>query len=94
MENNTSLSQDADKPRDRKIMVSSVIDIDVLDMDEGISIVNMLTAVLNSKQQGEYGKSTMNAQFIEAESKVRVMLYGNIKFTENIMWILSNYTNK
>jgi len=77
----------------KKIMVSSVIDIDVDNMDEGISIVNMLTAALNSKQP-EFGKSTMNSQFIESEKRVRVMLYGNIKFTENIMWILNNYNNR
>lgn len=76
---------------DKRIMVSSVVDIDVDNMDEAMSIVNTLTAALNSKQD-EYGKSTMNAQFVEQENKVRVMLYGNIKFTESIMWLLSNYT--
>jgi len=76
----------------KTIMVSSVVDIDVTNMDEAMSIVNMLTAALNSKQP-EFGKSSMNSQFIELESKVRVMLYGNIKFTENIMWVLSNYNN-
>ena len=79
--------------KEKKIMVSSVIDIDVDSTDEAISLVNMLTAALNSKQP-EYGKSTMNAQFIEQENKVRVMLYGNIKFSESIMWILSNYNNQ
>lgn len=77
---------------DRTIMVSSVIDIDVGNMDEAMQIVNMLTAALNSKQP-EFGKTSMNSQFIEHENKVRVMLYGNIKFTESIMWVLSNYNN-
>ncbi|MEX1377424.1 MAG: helix-turn-helix domain-containing protein [Eubacteriales bacterium] len=90
-QNSTSLSREINEDKERKITVSSVIDIDVFSMDEGISIINMLTASLNSKQP-EFGKTTMNAQFIEAENKVRVMLYGNIKFTETIMWVLSNYT--
>ena len=90
-QNSTTLSVETSEQAERKIMVSSVVDIDVLNMDEGISIINMLTASLNSKQS-EFGKTTMNAQFIEAERKVRVMLYGNIKFMENIMWVLSNYT--
>jgi len=92
-ENKTKVSEDdICKQKSKRIMVSSVVDIDVSDMGEGMSIINMLTATLNSKPK-EYGKSTMNAQFIEQESKVRVMLYGNVKFTENIMWILSNYNN-
>lgn len=90
-QNSTTLSAETSEQIERKIMVSSVVDIDVLNMDEGISIINMLTASLNSKQS-EFGKTTMNAQFIETESKVRVMLYGNVKFMENIMWVLSNYT--
>ncbi len=90
--NPTSLP-DKSKSKEKKIMISSVIDIDVDTMDEAIMLVNMLTAALNSKQP-EFGKTTMNAQFIEQENKVRVMLYGNIKFTENILWVLANYTNQ
>lgn len=82
----------SNKTNRRKIMVSSVVDIDVNNTDEAIQIVNTLTAALNSKQP-EFGKTKMNTQFIEQENKVRIMLYGNIKFTENIMWMLSNYNN-
>ena len=91
-ENAPTLPSDKKTNSDRTIMVSSVIDIDVGNMDEAMQIVNMLTAALNSKQP-EFGKTSMNSQFIEHENKVRVMLYGNIKFTESIMWVLSNYNN-
>jgi hypothetical protein len=74
-------------------MVSSVFDIEVNTMDEAMQIVNMLTAVLNTKPD-ELGKSTMNAQFIEPENKVRVMLYGNIAFMESMIYFLSNYNNR
>ena len=90
---NPNAVSDQNEIKEKKIMVSSVIDIDVSTTDEAITLVNMLTAALNSKQP-EFGRTTMNAQFIEQESKVRVMLYGNIKFTENIMWVLSNYNNQ
>ena len=90
---NPNAESDQNEIKEKKIMVSSVIDIDVSTTDEAITLVNMLTAALNSKQP-EFGRTTMNAQFIEQESKVRVMLYGNIKFTENIMWVLSNYNNQ
>lgn len=91
-ENAPTLPADKKANSDKTIMVSSVIDIDVNNMDEAMQIVNMLTAALNSKQP-EFGKTSMNSQFIEHENKVRVMLYGNIKFTESIMWVLSNYNN-
>lgn len=68
----------------KKPTVSAVIDIDVFDMEEGIKIVNTLTAALNIKPI-EYGQSTMNSQFIEQESKVRVMLWGTIPFMEDIL---------
>lgn len=85
---------DADKEKaNKKIMVSSVIDIDVDSMDEGITLINMITAALNSKQQSG-GKSSMNAQFIEQDSKVRIMFYGDVKLTEDLMWVLSNYNNQ
>ncbi len=74
--------------REDKIKISAVVDIDIDDMDEAMRIVNMLTAVLNAKPS-EYGKSTMSAQFIESEQKVRVMLWGSIKFIENMISSLS-----
>ena len=74
--------------REDKIKISAVVDIDIDDMDEATRIVNMLTAVLNAKPS-EYGKSTMSAQFIESEQKVRVMLWGSIKFMENMISSLS-----
>lgn len=72
------------------IKVSAVVDIDVCDMDEAMNIVNMLTAALNNKP-AEYGMSTMNAQYIEIESKVRIMLYGGIEFMEAMMNFISAF---
>lgn len=82
-----------EESRENKIKISAVIDIDVDDMDEATRIVNTLTAALNSKPS-EYGKSTMNAQFLEPEHKVRVMLWGNIKFMDNMISTLSVLTNQ
>jgi len=76
-----------------KIMVSSVVDIDVADKEEGNSITNMLTAALNNKPP-EYGKSTMSAQFIEDENKLRIMLWGNIQFMKAMMWFFTNYIHE
>ena len=81
------------KKTGEKIMVSSVADIDVMSMDEAMNIVNMLTATMNARRP-EYRKATMNAQYIESELRVRVMLYGNVTFMESMMWYLTNYVNK
>ncbi len=58
---------------------SGVVDIDVTTRDEAIRIVNALTAGMNGKPP-EYGPSSMQAQFIEPESKVRISLWGSVKF--------------
>jgi excisionase family DNA binding protein len=74
----------SDIPADERIKASSVIDIDVDSRDEAIRIVNTLTAVMNAKPP-EYGRSSMHAQFIEPDFKVRVTLWGNIKFMSAMM---------
>jgi excisionase family DNA binding protein len=75
------------------VKVSSVVDIDVESTDEAIGIANMLTATLQSKEE-IHGQTSLNIQFIEHENKVRVMLYGNIKFTEDMMSFISSYVIK
>jgi hypothetical protein len=61
-----------------------VVDIDVDSRNEAIRIVNTLTAMMNMKPP-EYGPSSMHAQFIEPDFKVRVTLWGNIKFMSAIL---------
>ncbi|SHH94238.1 DNA binding domain-containing protein, excisionase family [Sporobacter termitidis DSM 10068] len=59
---------------------SSVVDIRVPLRDEAVRIMNALTAVLNAKPP-EFGRSSMQAQFIEEEFKLRVTLWGGARFT-------------
>ena len=81
-----------DNPFD-KIMISSVVDIDVSDMDEAGSISNMLTAAMNAKP-AEFGKTSLSTQMIESENKLRVMLWGNVKFMKAMMWFFTNYIHE
>jgi excisionase family DNA binding protein len=69
---------------EERVQISSVADIRVRDRDDAVRIVNTLTAVLNSKPP-EYGRSSMHTQYIEAEGKVRVTLWGGVRFTEAVM---------
>lgn len=79
-------------PQER-VKVSSVIDISVYDRDEAIRIMNTMTAVSNSKPP-EYGSSSMHAQYIEAERKVRITLWGTLGFTEAMLGSLSVLTDQ
>ncbi len=75
------------RPQDTRasnVSISTVVDIDVLDMEQGMRIVNTMTAALNAKH-ASYGASSMSAQMIEPESKVRIMLWGSIRFMENML---------
>ena len=69
---------------EKHIIASSVIDIDVISKDEAIRIINTITAVMNVKPP-EYGQSSMHAQFIEPDYKVRITLWGNIQFMQAIL---------
>lgn len=69
---------------EEKVIVSSVIDINVIGRDEAIRIMNTLTASLNTKPP-EYGRSSMHTQFIEAEYKVRITLWGNARFMASML---------
>lgn len=76
-----------------RVKVSSVIDIEVEDMDDAIRIVNTITASLNTKPP-EYGPSTMYAQYIKDEARVRVTLWGNLQFTAAMIDFIGALTNQ
>lgn len=76
-----------------KISVSTVIDILVENKDEVDRISNTLIAVMNSKDP-QYGKSTINIQYIEKSHKLRVMLWGTLHFTEALLSSISVLVDK
>lgn len=80
------------QPRD-KVIVSSVIDIQIDDFEESARIVNALTATLNCKPP-EYGKSAMYVQHLEHEGKVRVTLWGNLRFMKEMIGFISAMTEQ
>ena len=73
-------SEDAQK----KINVSTVVDINEVDKDEYMRISNTLVAVANCKEPG-IGKSTVNVKYDEKDKRVRVILWGSVKFIENML---------
>ena len=65
----------------KEIKVSAVIDIPVAGTQESIRIANTLTAALNSKPS-EYGGASLRTQYLMPENIIRVMLWGNLGFTQ------------
>lgn len=71
-----------------KINVSTVVDINEVDMDEYMRISNMLLAVMNCKDS-EMKKSTLNMKYNKEEKRLRIMLWGSVKFIENMLSTIS-----
>lgn len=80
------------KPQD-KVTISCVVDIAVSEADEGMRIINLLTAALNCKPE-KYGLSTMHTQYLEYENKVRVTLWGRLLFMKEMLEFISTATGQ
>lgn len=59
-------------------VVSCVADVYAADKAAAIRLVNTLTAGLNSKP-ANYGRSSMQSQYIPEEQKLRITLYGGAR---------------
>lgn len=79
--------------RKKNVKISSVIDIDVIAKDDAMRIVNLLTASLNSKPP-EIGETSMHAQLIEAEGKVRITLWGGLDFVSFVLSSIAMITDE
>lgn len=68
----------------QKVNVSTVADINDIDKEEYFRISNTLIAVMNCKDP-KMGKSTINMKYDEKENRLRVLLWGNINFIEEML---------
>lgn len=73
-----------DSSKELHVTASSVIEIEVFSRDEAVRILNTLTAIMNGKPP-EYGHSSLHAQFLESENKVRLTLWGNLVFLSAVL---------
>lgn len=76
---------------ERSVIASSVVDIIAAGKEDAIRIMNTLTAVMNVKPP-EYGESSMQSQYIELEKKVRITLWGSIRFVAVMMDTIASLT--
>jgi len=75
-------------PTPGRINVSTVVDIKETEKDEYIRISNTLIAIANSKDP-EMGKSTIHIKYDEKDKRSRVILWGSVKFIENMLSTIS-----
>ena len=71
-----------------KVNVSTVVDIDEISKDDYIRISNTLIAVANCKDP-EILKSTINVKYDESDKRIRVILWGGIKYIEIMLSTIS-----
>ena len=75
-----------------KIKVSAVIDINEIDIDEHKRISNILLALMNSKDS-KIRNSTINIKYYKNNKNLKVMLWGDIEFTNAMLDFISTITN-
>ncbi|MHC1682635.1 MAG: helix-turn-helix domain-containing protein [Clostridiaceae bacterium] len=71
-----------------RINVSTVVDIKEVVKDDYIRISNTLIALANCKDP-ELGKSTIHMKYDEKEKRSKVILWGSVKFIENMLSTIS-----
>lgn len=78
---------------DRKISVSTVVDINEVSSEEYKRISNMLLAVMNSKDS-KMNNSTLNMKYYEKEENLKLMLWGDTEFIKEMLDFISILTQK
>ncbi|MBE6068375.1 MAG: helix-turn-helix domain-containing protein [Clostridium lundense] len=71
-----------------RINVSTVIDIKETGKDDYMRISNTIIAIANCKDP-EVGRSTVNIKYDEKDKRLRVILWGSVKFIENMLDTIS-----
>jgi len=93
VESNRDERPGSENQQERGVTASSVVDIIAYGTEDAIRIMNTLTAALNAKPP-EYGRSSMQSQYIEREHMVRVTLWGGIRFMAVMMDAIVSLTEQ
>lgn len=68
----------------QKVSVSTVVDINDVDKEEYFRISNTLIALMNCKDS-KMAKSTINMKYDEKINRLRVLLWGNVRFIKEML---------
>lgn len=83
-----SISEASTNVKKARINVSTVIDIEEINKEQYMRISNMLIAIMNCKDD-EMNNSTINMKYYEKENKLKVLLWGQVKFIEEMLSTVS-----
>lgn len=75
-----------------KINISTVIDIMEVDKEEYRKISNTLLALMNSKDS-KMTNSTLNMKYYESEKNLKILLWGDLEFSKEMLDFISVLTN-
>ena len=78
--------------RVNKVNISTVVDINEVDIDEYMRISNTLLAVMNSKDSN-LRNSTINIKWYEEKQNLKVLLWGDMEFTQGMLDFISTLTD-
>lgn len=70
--------------KDRRVNVSAVVDIDLVDQEEYFRISNSLMALLNCKGD-ERGNATIHMKYDERSKRLKVILWGGLSVIEDML---------
>lgn len=77
--------------RTSKINVSTVIDINEVDIDEHRRISNTLLALMNTKNS-KMSNSTINIKYYKNDKNLKVMLWGDMEFIKEMLDFIATIT--
>ena len=80
-------------PARERTKASAVIDITVVCREDADRLIHALHAAMNDKPL-EYGQSSMVAQYLAAESAVRLTLWGNLPFMAAVFSLVEMYIKR
>lgn len=86
-----SISEASTNIKKARINVSTVIDIEEINKEQYMRVSNTLIAIMNCKDD-EMNNSTINMKYYEKENKLRVLLWGQVKFIEEMIRTVSMLT--
>lgn len=71
-----------------RTVVSSVVDINVDNSEEAFDIEKYLVSLMNNRACGEE-RSAIHTQYLESENKLRITLWGDVSFMQNVFEVIS-----
>ena len=72
----------------RKVLVSSVVDVDAIGKDEATRLSNSVMAAMNSKDP-VYGQARADVIFYTEDSRAKIILYGSPQFSSRMLELIA-----